>query len=176
MQIKDGKIILETGEKLFPAKYLGRETIKGNRKSDNTPYNYIKHRFDLILTRVDGTTYTKFCECLLDPNERIKIDAYSNVYVVFSIMNNPLKAPTAIYFIPRNEEPKAPKVPDDGVLEPATTDDLPPMPNSGEMTPIADDGTLPLSALAIWKGRPTKRRNKLCEPTHPLALSSQRTR
>ncbi len=144
MQIKDGKLILSAGEKLFPAKYLGHEIVKGNRKSDNTPYNYTKHRFDLILTRVDGTTYTKFCECLLDPNEKLRIAPYSNVYVVFSIMNNPLKAPTAIYFVPRHEDPKAPEVPEGGVLEPTIPDEeLPPMPTSESITPVVDDEHIP---------------------------------
>lgn len=126
MQIKDGKIIFAPGEKMFPAVYLGHEILKGNRKSDNTPYNYAKHRFDLILTKSDGSTYVKYCEALLDPKEKFNFSHYTPIYVVYSIMMNPLKAPSVIYFLPRKEEVSTPTNPEPTLTpEQVSESDLP---------------------------------------------------
>ena len=103
MKTENGQVKLERGEKAFKAVYLGSEIMQGVRKSDNKPYSFCKQNFKLFLQTRDGAEYKKMCEAIFEADYRPNVEEYKECYVVYSMGNDPTKAPHVVGFIPIKE-------------------------------------------------------------------------
>ncbi len=103
MKIENGQVRLERGEKAFKADYLGSEIMQGVRKSDNKPYSFCKVIYKLFLNTRDGAEYAKMCEAIFEADYRPNVEVYKECYVIYSMGNDPTKAPHVVGFVPIKE-------------------------------------------------------------------------
>lgn len=132
MKTENGQVKLERGEKAFKAVYLGSEIMQGVRKSDNKPYSFCKQNFKLFLQTRDGAEYKKMCEAIFEADYHPDVEEYQECYVVYSMGNDPTKAPHVVGFVSLKKETRTPTTP---VSEKVDNTSTP----TQELTPVEDN-------------------------------------
>lgn len=100
MKTENGQARLERGEIAFPCTYVGSEICQGNRKSDNSPYNFSKHRCYVHLKTLQGQDYNRFVEANFDSNYNPAVAIGEQCYAVFGIKGDPTRVPSLVAFVP----------------------------------------------------------------------------